>query len=114
MIYSFADCELDLGLYELRRSGKTVAVEPQVFDVLAYLVTNHERLVSKDELVERIWPERFISEGALNSRLMSARKAIGDDGQEQRLIRTLHGRGYRFVAAVQAQGEHGDQEPNQT
>jgi pimeloyl-ACP methyl ester carboxylesterase/DNA-binding winged helix-turn-helix (wHTH) protein len=113
MIYSFADCELDLGLYELRRSGETVAVEPQVFDVLAYLVTNHDRLVSKNELVERIWPERFISEGALNSRLMSARKAIGDDGQEQRLIRTLHGRGYRFVAAVQARSEPAEPVPEQ-
>jgi pimeloyl-ACP methyl ester carboxylesterase len=68
-----------------------------VFDVLAYLLQHHDRVVSKDELIGHIWPDRFISDAALSSRLMAARKAIGDSGSEQRLIRTIHGRGFRFV-----------------
>ena len=98
--YSFEDFQLDTELYELRRAGASVPVEPQVFDLLAYLVEQHNRVVPKDELIEHIWPEKYISEAALNSRLMAARKALGDSGREQRLIRTLYGRGYRFVGTV--------------
>ena len=97
MIYCFADYELDTGAYELRKAGIPQHLEPQVFDVLAYLLENCDRLVSKEELLDRVWGDRFISEAALNSRIMAARRAIGDDGQEQRLIRTLRGRGFRFV-----------------
>jgi hypothetical protein len=68
--------------------------------VLAYLVERHDRVVPKDELIEHLWPEKYISEAALHSRLMSARRAIGDSGDAQRLIRTIHGRGYRFVGEV--------------
>jgi pimeloyl-ACP methyl ester carboxylesterase/DNA-binding winged helix-turn-helix (wHTH) protein len=100
MRYRFEGHELDVERLELWRGGERIALEPQVFDVLAYLVEQHERVVPKDELIERIWPEKYISEAALNSRLMSARKAIGDSGGEQRLIRTVHGRGYRFVGDV--------------
>jgi DNA-binding winged helix-turn-helix (wHTH) protein/pimeloyl-ACP methyl ester carboxylesterase len=98
--YTFEDCEVDTGLYELRRSGRVVHVEPQVFDILTYLVEHHDRVVTKDELIERFWPERYITEGALNTRLMAARRAIGDSGDEQRVIRTLPRRGYRFIAPV--------------
>jgi pimeloyl-ACP methyl ester carboxylesterase/DNA-binding winged helix-turn-helix (wHTH) protein len=105
MRYVFDGFELDLDRFELRRHGEVVPLEPQVFDVLAYLVTNHQRLVPKEELVEKIWPERYISEAALSSRIMSARKAVGDNGREQRLIRTLHGRGFRFAAEVEAVDE---------
>jgi predicted ATPase/DNA-binding winged helix-turn-helix (wHTH) protein len=100
MIYAFEDCELDLKLFQLRRAGELVPLEPQVFDVLAYLVEHHDRMVPKQELLDHIWPERYITEAALNSRLMAARKAIGDNGRDQRLIRTAHGRGYHFVAPV--------------
>jgi DNA-binding winged helix-turn-helix (wHTH) protein/alpha-beta hydrolase superfamily lysophospholipase len=100
VIYAFDDFELDTATFELRQAGAPCALEPQVFELLRYLVEHHDRLVSKDELLDHIWPERFITEAALNSRLMSARKIIGDNGREQRLIRTLHGRGYRFVGDV--------------
>jgi DNA-binding winged helix-turn-helix (wHTH) protein len=99
-IYTFDEFELDLPLYELRRAGEPCPLEPQVFDVLAYLVRNHDRLVSKDDLLDAIWGHRFVTEASLNSRVMAARKALGDTGQEQRFIRTVRGRGYRFIAVV--------------
>jgi DNA-binding winged helix-turn-helix (wHTH) protein/pimeloyl-ACP methyl ester carboxylesterase len=98
--YRFDDFELDTDRMELRRGSELVSLEPQVFEVLAYLVERHDRVVRKDELIEHIWPERYVSEAALHSRLMSARKAVGDSGQEQRLIRTVHGRGFRFIGEV--------------
>src|SRR5438067_13721712 len=100
MIFRFAEYELDTGRFELRKAGVTQRLEPQVFDVLAYLVENNSRLVTKDELLERVWGDKFISEAAVNSRLMAARKAVGDSGRDQRLIRTQHGRGFRFVGEV--------------
>jgi DNA-binding winged helix-turn-helix (wHTH) protein len=102
MIYRFDDYELDTGRFELRKAGEHRPLEPQVFDVLSYLVENQDRLVTKDELLERVWGDKFISEAALNSRLMAARRAIGDNGREQRLIRTQHGRGFRFVGEAVA------------
>jgi class 3 adenylate cyclase/pimeloyl-ACP methyl ester carboxylesterase len=100
LIYSFDDCELDTARFELRRAGSLVPIERQVFDVLTYLVQHHERLVTKDELLDKVWGDRFVGEAALNSRVMSARKAIGDTGRAQRLIKTVRGRGYRFVAGL--------------
>jgi pimeloyl-ACP methyl ester carboxylesterase/DNA-binding winged helix-turn-helix (wHTH) protein len=100
MIFRFGDFDLDTVLFELRESGKPQRLEPQVFDVLSFLVQNRDRLVTKDELLEEVWADKYISEAALNSRLMAARKAIGDSGREQRWIRTQHGRGFRFVGEV--------------
>jgi len=80
-------------------------MEPQVFDVLAYLVRHHDRLVPKAELLDQVWGSRFVSESALSSRIKSARQAIGDNGRDQRMIRTVHGSGYRFVAALDADDE---------
>ena len=100
MIYDFDDFTLDLRRFELSCRGKPVSLEPQVFDVLALLVRHHDRLVTKDELLESVWGDKFVSEAALNSRVMSARKAVGDSGKEQRLIRTVHGRGFRFAGDV--------------
>jgi pimeloyl-ACP methyl ester carboxylesterase/DNA-binding winged helix-turn-helix (wHTH) protein len=100
----FADCELDLAAFELRRAGRPCAVEPQVFELLAYLAANPGRLVTKDELIAQVWGGRIVSDAALASRIKSARKAIGDDGEQQRLIRTVHGRGIRFTAEP-VQGE---------
>ena len=105
MIYAFGEYELDTQLYELRRDVTPVALEPQVFTVLAYLVEQHDRVVTKNELIDHVWPERYISEAALTSRLMAARKAIGDNGQEQRYIKTVHGRGYRFAGGVRVAPE---------
>ncbi|HET8943588.1 MAG TPA: alpha/beta fold hydrolase, partial [Dehalococcoidia bacterium] len=100
MIYSFEDCELDTGRFEMRRDGAGVPMERQVFDVLAYLVEHNDRLVPKEELLDKVWGDRFVGDAALNSRVMAVRRAIGDSGKEQRLIKTVHGRGYRFVAPV--------------
>ncbi|MBW3566622.1 MAG: winged helix-turn-helix domain-containing protein [Proteobacteria bacterium] len=100
MIYRFAGFELDMDRFELRDRGVPVAVEPQVFTLLALLVTNRERMVLKNEIHERIWSGRIVSEAALSSRIRSVRQAIGDDGNAQRLIRTVRGKGFRFVGEV--------------
>jgi predicted ATPase/DNA-binding winged helix-turn-helix (wHTH) protein len=111
MIYTFEAYELDLQRYELRYAGKLVKLEPQVFNVLAYLIQHRDRVVTKEELFEQLWPGRFVSEATLTSRLMAARRAIGDRGREQRVIQTVHGRGYRFIAAVAEQLEKARESP---
>ncbi len=100
---SFDDCAIDLVAFEVRRGGEAQPVEPQVFDLLAYLVRHPGRLVTKDELIAQVWGGRAVSDAALSSRIKSARKAIGDDGAQQRYIRTVHGRGFRFVAELAAE-----------
>ena len=100
MIFVFGDCELDLDRFELRRAGRLRPVEPQVFDLLAVLIRERRRVVPKEELLDTVWGNRFVSESALTSRVKAARQAVGDDGRSQRLIRTAHGRGYQFVAPV--------------
>lgn len=105
MIVRFGDCELDLGRRELRRGSKAVHVEPQVFDLLTYLVTNRDRVISKDEIIEKVWRGRIVSEATLSSRINSARSAIGDSGTAQAYIRTLPRRGFRFVGEAQEAGE---------
>lgn len=102
MIYRFGPFELDTDRFELREGGEARPVEPQVFALLALLVENRERLVSKDELVETIWEGRIVSEAAVSSRVKSARQALGDDGRAQRFIKTVHGQGFRFVGEVSA------------
>ncbi len=97
MIYKFGDFELDIDRFELRQDGMVRPVEPQVFALLELLIASRERMVSKDEINLRVWGGRVVSESVLSSRIRSARRAIGDDGKAQRLIRTLHNRGYRFV-----------------
>jgi DNA-binding winged helix-turn-helix (wHTH) protein len=101
MIVRFGSCEVDLGRVEIHRDSEPVPVEPQVFDVLAYLIEHRDRLVTKEELLDNVWGDRFVSESALTSRIKSARQAVGDDGKTQGVIRTAHGRGYRFVADVE-------------
>jgi pimeloyl-ACP methyl ester carboxylesterase/DNA-binding winged helix-turn-helix (wHTH) protein len=104
--YQFGDVVLDTDRYELRRAGEPVHVEPQVFDVLAHLLANRDRVVPKTELLDTVWGDRFVGESALSSRIKAARQAVGDDGSAQKVIRTRHGRGYRFVADVRvADGE---------
>jgi DNA-binding winged helix-turn-helix (wHTH) protein/tetratricopeptide (TPR) repeat protein len=102
MIYQFGPFELDLAKVELREGEKTRPVEPQVFALLALLVENRERLVSKDEIIEKVWDGRIVSETAVTSRIKSARQALGDNGKSQRFIRTIHGQGYRFIATAKA------------
>ena len=100
MIYRFGPFELDVATVELRSHGQIVSLEPQVFAVLTLLVENHDRLVSKDEIIEKVWDRRVVSDAAVASRIKSARQALGDDGQSQCFIRTVHGQGFRFVAEV--------------
>jgi TolB-like protein len=103
--YHFNDYVLDTGRGELRRGAVVVGITPQVFDLLEYLIRNRERLVSKDDLVAAVWNGRAISDSALTTRLNVLRHAIGDTGIEQRLIKTLPRKGFRFVAAVTEENE---------
>jgi TolB-like protein/DNA-binding winged helix-turn-helix (wHTH) protein len=108
--YRFAQFEIDPSRHELRRVGESVHIEPQVFDIIVHLVRNRDRFVSKDELIERIWNGRVISEAALSSRINGARRALGDNGNDQNFIKTLHKRGFRFVADVQEVSVNSDQD----
>ena len=98
--FRFSDFEINIARQELRRAGAIVHIEPQVFDLLVHLVRNRDRIVSKDELIDAIWHGRTVSEATLSSRISAARRALGDSGQDQSLIRTLHKRGFRFVGDV--------------
>jgi DNA-binding winged helix-turn-helix (wHTH) protein/tetratricopeptide (TPR) repeat protein len=100
MIYVFDGFELDADKVELRCGHVTVPLEPQVFAVLLLLVENRERMVSKDEIIEKVWDGRIVSESAVTSRIKTARHALGDNGKSQKFIRTIHGSGFRFVAEV--------------
>src|SRR3954469_13213553 len=99
-IYAFGEYELDLRAHELRRAGERLHVEPQVFDLLAYLFGRRDRLVTKEELLDKVWGHRYVAPTTLNSRIKHARQAVGDDGDAQRVIRTVHGLGFRVVADV--------------
>jgi TolB-like protein/Tfp pilus assembly protein PilF len=101
MLFRFDPFELDGQTFELRQRGVRVAVEPQVLSLLLLLVSHRDRLVSKDEIVRLIWNGRSISDAAVASRIKSARQALGDDGRQQRMIQTIHGRGFRFVHPVE-------------
>ena len=102
MLYRFGSFELDTARVELREGGETRRVEPQVFALLALLVEHRERMISKDEIIEKVWDGRIVSEAAVSSRIKSARQALGDDGQTQRYIKTVHRQGFRFVAEARA------------
>ena len=103
MIYSFGSMELDLAKVELRDNGEPRSIEPQVFALIAYLAEHRDRMVSRDELFEKLWEGRVVSDSALSSRIKSARRALGDDGRSQAIIKTVHGQGLRFVAEVRVQ-----------
>src|SRR5713226_1907139 len=111
MTLGFGDCEIDLERRELWRAKRAVHVEPQVFDLLVYLVQNRDRVVSKDDLIASVWGGRIVSESTLTSRINAARNAVGDSGRKQQLIRTIPRKGLRFIGAVQTQVD--DNTPNQ-
>jgi TolB-like protein/cytochrome c-type biogenesis protein CcmH/NrfG len=98
--FLFDDQILDVGRRELRRGAQAVAVEPQVFDLLVFLLENRDRVVSKDDLIASVWGGRIVSESTLTSRINAARKAVGDSGSEQRLVRTIARKGVRFIGDV--------------
>ena len=105
MRYSFGDLVLDTERFLLERGGEPQHVQPQVFDVLSHLVANRSRVVPKTELLDTIWGDRFVSESTLTSRIKAARRVVGDDGITQNVIKTVHGRGYRWVADVEELAE---------
>jgi TolB-like protein/DNA-binding winged helix-turn-helix (wHTH) protein len=100
MRYFFEDCALDTDRRELRRGPDVVLTTPQVLDLLEYLIRSRNRVVSKDDLVNAIWNGRIVSDAALTTRLNAVRRAIGDSGEQQRLIKTFPRKGFRFVGAV--------------
>src|SRR5690349_4522914 len=105
MIYGFGDFELDTGRVELRENGVTCAVEPQVFALLRFLIENRDRMVTKDEIIDAVWDGRIVSDSAVTSRVKSARQAVGDNGSAQTIIRTIHGRGFTFIADVRVRSD---------
>jgi len=105
VVFRFGDHVLDIERRELRRGAEPIALEPQVFDLLVYLVRNRGRVVSKDDLIQSVWGGRIVSDSALTTRLNAARKAVNDSGAEQRVIRTVHRKGVRFIGEVTEQGD---------
>ena len=100
-VIRFREFELDTALFELRRAGERIPLEPQVFDLLVFLARNSSRTVTREEVFTAIWGERIVSDSALSSQIKAARKAVGDDGASQHTIATVHGRGFRFVAPIE-------------
>ena len=98
--YLFENFSFDTDRRELRRGTDVIAIAPKVFDLLNYLIGNRERVVSKDDLIRAIWEGRVVSDVALTTRLNAARKAIGDSGDKQRLIKTFPRKGFRFIGTV--------------
>ena len=103
MTFSFGDYDIDVERRELRRAKTPVHVEPQVFDLLVYLVKNRDRVVSKDDLIASVWGGRIVSDSTLTSRINAVRNAVGDTGEDKKLIRTIARKGFRFVGAVHVQ-----------
>ena len=104
MPFMFDDCVLDLDRRVLSRTSGIVATAPKVFDLLVYLAEHRERVVSRDDLIDAVWGGRIVSESTLASHINAVRKAVGDDGQQQRVIRTVARKGFRFVADLRETG----------
>jgi len=102
--YRFGEYELDMARHQLRRAGEPVHVEPRALDLLRHLVEHRDRVVTKNELLDEVWGDRFVSEAALTTALRTARLAVDDTGSRQQVIRTVHRRGYQFVAETTAVG----------
>jgi pimeloyl-ACP methyl ester carboxylesterase/DNA-binding winged helix-turn-helix (wHTH) protein len=100
MCFVFGDYVIDVARRELRHGSEAVRVEPQVFDLLLYMIRNRDRVVTKDDILSAVWPGRTVAESTLFSRIAAARHAIGDSGERQHFIRTVARRGFRFVGAV--------------
>jgi adenylate cyclase len=105
LLYLFEDYALDTERRELRRGHELVAIEPKVFDLLAFVIENRQRVVSRDDLIARVWDGRIVSESALARCIYGARSTIGDSGEVQRLIKTLPAKGVRFVGVVREEQE---------
>ncbi|MCL6286165.1 winged helix-turn-helix domain-containing protein [Ruegeria sp. 2012CJ41-6] len=116
MIFAFNDCEIDTELFQISRGGTRSGLTPQTAQLLEYLIRNRDRVVLKDDLVEQVWEGRAITDATLSTAIKEVRQAIGDSGRDQHTIRTVHGKGFRFVADISARNtakSHGLQ-PNRT
>src|SRR5215831_16716513 len=101
VIYIFGDCALDTQGHTLHCAGRPIRLRPKAFQVLTYLLAHRDRLISKQELAEQVWPDHFVSDAALEGTIKTVRQAIGDNGRAQQLIQTVYGYVYRFIAAVE-------------
>jgi TolB-like protein len=106
VIYQFGGFEIDTQNYRLSQNGKPIELEPKVFDLLGYLVINRDRLITRDELFDKIWPGQVVSDTSLSNQIKAARKAIGDNGKTQSSIKTVHGRGYQFIVPTDEIASH--------
>ena len=100
MIYRFGIYELDTSTFELMAKGARIPVEPLVFDLIAFLIKNRERLISRQELFDSLWHGKEVCDTSLSNHIKSARKVLGDNGHAQKIIKTVHGRGYQFIAKI--------------
>jgi len=102
--FEFREHSLDIDRHELCRRGEEVAIEPQIFELLVYLLRNRDRVVSRDDLIAKVWGGRIVSDSTVEARIHAARRAVGDSGAAQRVIRTVPRKGVRFVAEVREYG----------
>ena len=114
MRYQFNGFTLDTDRYELQNNGVVQPVEPQVIELLSVLIDNRDRMVTKEEINEKVWRGRIVSEAALSSRIKTARQLLGDDGKKQAVIRTIHKKGFRFIATVNADENARTADSNET
>ena len=104
MRYDFGEHSLDVDRRELRRGSEQITIEPQVFDLIVYLLRNRDRVVSRDDLIAWVWAGRIVSDSAVTTRINAARRALGDSGAAQTIIRTIQRKGVRFIADVSEDG----------
>jgi DNA-binding winged helix-turn-helix (wHTH) protein len=114
MRYQSENFILDMDDYSMTRNGVNHAIEPQVFDLLVYLIEIRNRVVTREELLDQLWKGRIVSDSAINARLKEARKAVGDSGKDQRVIKTIHRRGYQFIADANVTAGHDRESDGQT
>lgn len=112
-MYRFNNVLLDTNRREIRRGSETVSLRPKAFELLVYLIEHRERVVTKQELFEQIWPGVVVGDATLNTCIKSSRQAVGDDGQAQKVIQTRHGHGYRFLAEVEEASPNQEAVPEQ-
>ena len=108
---TFGPFSVNFDAFELARDGENVDIEPQVFSLLTYLIRHRDRVVSKDELLDELWGHRYVSESALSTQIKSLRRAVGDDGQNQNIVQTVRGRGFRFVAEISEPAQRSTEAP---